>query len=260
MPLLRAAADNFQQPSNSPEPSLNLRSIGLIGGLSWESTTLYYQTINREVGRRLGGLRSASITIHSLDFEPISALQKAGDWDAMARLMGRAGRRLADGGAQCVLIGSNTMHRVADAVQAEAGIPLLHIADALAAAVLATPVRTVGLLGTRMTMELPFYVEHLARHGIRCITPDEAQREAVHRIIFGELFLGQVRPESRARLAGIVDDLVQRGAEGMVLGCTELPMILRPEDSPVPLFDTTRLHALAAVDFSLQGVAPAVEA
>lgn len=239
---------------------MHLRSIGLIGGLSWESTALYYQAINREVGRRLGGLRSAAITVHSLDFEPISALQKAGDWQAMAHLMADAGCRLADGGAQCVLIGSNTMHRVADevasAIHRRAGLPLLHIADTLAAAVLATPVRKVGLMGTRMTMELPFYAAHLARHGIECVVPDEAQRAEIHRIIFGELFLGQVRPQSQAALRRIVDALAARGAEGVVLGCTELPMILRSEDSPVPLFDTTMLHALAAVDFSLTGTLP----
>ena len=233
-----------------------MRPIGLIGGLSWESTTLYYQIINREVGRRLGKLHSAAITIHSLDFERISGLQKAGDWDTMSEIMGSAARDLAAGGVKCVLIGSNTMHRVASTVEQGAGVPLVHIADATAEAILATPARKVGLMGTRMTMEQPFYVDHLAGHGIECIVPDEAQRIEIHRIIFGELFLGEIKPASRRALADIIASLVERGAEGIVLGCTELPLIVTAEDSAVALFDTTTLHALAAVEYSLGGRLP----
>lgn len=234
-----------------------MQSIGLIGGLSWESTALYYQIINREVGRRLGRLHSAKITIHSVDFEQISGLQKAGDWPTMGAILGDAGRDLAAGGAACVLIGSNTMHRVADEVEARSGLPLVHIADATAQAILRTRARTVGLMGTRMTMEQTFYVERLAAHGIDCIVPDEAARAEIHRIIFGELFLGEFKPASRRVLADTMAGLVARGAQGIVLGCTELPLIVRAEDTAVPLFDTTALHALAAVEYSLHGTLPA---
>jgi len=233
-----------------------MHSIGLIGGLSWESTALYYQIINREIGQRLGKLHSACMTIRSLDFQQISVLQQAKDWDGMAVLMRRAARELVAAGAQCVLIGSNTMHRVADEVEAEAGVPLLHIVDTTAAAILKTSVRTAGLLGTRLTMEQPFYAEHLARHGIECITPPYEDRVEVNRIIFDELFLGQIKRESRARLVAIVDRLVKRGAQGIVLGCTELPLIIGTQDSAVPMFDTTQLHAMAAVDYGLDGTLP----
>jgi len=233
-----------------------MQSIGLIGGLSWESTALYYQVINREVGRRLGKLHSACMTIRSLDFEPISTLQKARDWEAMAGVMRAAARDLVAGGARCILIGSNTMHRVAPEVEAGAGVPLVHIVDATARAILQTSARTVGLLGTRLTMEQDFYTDHLALHGIACVTPLLEDRVEVNRIIFDELFLGAIRPASRARLAAIVSGLVERGAEAVILGCTELPLILRQEDSPVPLHDTTRLHSLAAVDFCLDDRLP----
>ena len=234
-----------------------MHSIGLIGGLSWESTALYYQIINREVGRRLGKLHSACMTVRSLDFQQISVMQQAQDWDSMATVMRDAARDLAAARARCVLIGSNTMHRLADEVEAEAGVPLLHIADTTAAAILKTSVRTVALLGTRLTMEQPFYVERLARHGIRCITPLFEDRVEINRIIFGELFLGQIRPESRARLVEIIERLRKFGAQGAILGCTELPMLVAEKDSPVPIFDTTQLHALAAVDFALDGALPA---
>ncbi len=228
-----------------------MKTIGLIGGMSWESTALYYQIINREVGRRLGGLHSARVNLVSLDFEDLAHRQRSDDWSGMAGILCDAARRLSQSGAQCLLIGTNTMHQVAPEVQAATDLPLLHIADITADAILAQGLRKVGLMGTRFTMERRFYLERLARHGVECVVPDEAQRQEIHRIIFGELFLGQVREASRRWLSACIDSLRDQGAEGVVLGCTELPLILRPEDSGLPVFDTTALHALAAVDFAL---------
>jgi aspartate racemase len=230
-----------------------VKTIGLIGGMSWESTALYYQLINREVARRRGGLHSAPMHLVSLDFQAIADRQKAGDWDGMAGTLGQAARRLEQGGADCVLIGTNTMHRVAAEVQAAVSIPLLHIADVTADAIERADLDVVGLLGTRFTMEQSFYTDRLAARGIRCVIPTPAEREEIHRVIFEELCRGIVSEASRATLVGIVQALQARGARGVVLGCTELPLLLRPADSPVPSFDTTELHALAAVDFCLAG-------
>jgi aspartate racemase len=230
-----------------------VKTIGLIGGMSWESTALYYQTINREVARRRGGLHSAPLHLISLDFEDIAARQRAGDWDGMARTLVQAARTLQAGGAACVLIGTNTMHKLAPQVQAALDVPLLHIADATAAAIRARGLGRVGLLGTRFTMEQPFYREHLAAQGIDCLVPGEAERAEVHRVIFEELCRGQVLDASRRRLQEVCTALAAQGAQGLVLGCTELPMLLRPDDLTLPTFDTTTLHALAAVDFSLAG-------
>jgi len=228
-----------------------MRTIGLIGGMSWESTALYYRIINREVSRRLGGLRSASLLMSSLDFEEVVARQKAGAWSELAALLGGAAARLERAGAHCLLIGTNTMHRVAPEVEAAISVPLLHIADAAVAALCAAGCRRVALLGTRYTMEQPFYAAHLARHGIDCVVPDAADRAEVHRVIFEELCKGDFDAGSRRRLAGIVERQVERGAGGVLLACTELTLSLRQEDVAVPLFDTTALHALAAVDFAL---------
>ncbi len=228
-----------------------MKSIGLIGGMSWESTALYYQVINREVARRLGGLRSARIQLCSLDFEDVVRRQKSGAWDELARLLADAGRGLEHAGADCVLIGTNTMHRVAPEVQAALGVPLLHIADVTGHAINAAGCRRVALLGTRYTMEQRFYVERLARQGIECVVPEAGHRDEVHRVIFDELCQGIVRDASREALRDIVAHQVARGADGVILGCTELPMILDQAHVDVPLFDTTRLHALAAVDFAL---------
>jgi aspartate racemase len=230
-----------------------MKTIGLIGGMSWESTALYYQTINREVGRRLGGLHSAPFHIISLDFEDIATRQRAQDWPGMSRILADAARRLEEGGADCVLIGTNTMHKVAPEVRSAISVPLLHIAEVTARAILARGLNKVGLLGTRFTMEQPFYVEHLAEHGIECVVPDEAGRREVHRIIFEELCRGLFKDCSRRALQEICGDLASRGAQGMVLGCTELPLILASHDIEHPVFDTTALHAMAAVDFALEG-------
>jgi aspartate racemase len=233
-----------------------LRTIGLIGGMSWESTTLYYQAINREIRRRLGGLHSAALHLISLDFEDIARRQRAQDWDGMSRILADAARRLEDGGAECVLIGTNTMHKVAPQVQSSIGVPLLHIAEVTAQAIRARDMRVVGLLGTRFTMEQPFYADRLAQYGIECLVPDETARAEVHRIIFEELCTGQIVPASRAALQEICAGLASRGAQGLVLGCTELPLILGCGDVALPMFDTTALHALAAVEFALATPGP----
>lgn len=228
-----------------------MKTIGLIGGMSWESTTLYYQLINREVARRLGGLSSARLNLVSLDFQDIAQRQRAGDWSGMADILRQAARRLQETGAQCLLIGTNTMHKLAAEVQAASDVPLLHIADVTADAILAQGLDAVGLMGTRFTMEQDFYVERLASRGIRCVIPDEAERIEIHRIIFEELCQGQLPPASRAWLSACIESLKARGAQGVVLGCTELPLIVGPEDSCLPTFDTTALHAMAAVNFAL---------
>lgn len=230
-----------------------MRTIGLIGGMSWQSTALYYQIINREIGARLGGLRSAALHCASLDFEEVVVRQRRQDWDGLAAMLSRTARGLVAAGAEGILIGTNTMHRVAPAVEAAAGVPLLHIVDATAAAVRRAGQSVVGLLGTQYTMEQPFYVERMARHGIRCLVPDEAERREVHRVIFEELCQGRFEPRSFSAVRAIVERLTARGAQGIVLGCTELPLLLQAEDCRVPVYDSTQLHALAAVDFALEG-------
>lgn len=228
------------------------KTIGLIGGMSWESTTLYYQIMNQETASRLGGLNSARIQLTSLNFAEIAALQKAGEWERMAEILADSARMLEQAGADCVLIGTNTMHRVAPQVQNAIQVPLLHIADITAEAITATGLRKVGLLGTRFTMEQPFYKERLAAAGIETLIPGEANRVEVHRIIFEELCQGKILADSRWRLLNMVEELHSQGAEGVILGCTELPMLLQQHACPLPLFDTTTLHAKAAVNFALQ--------
>ena len=228
-----------------------MKSIGLIGGMSWESTVMYYQVINREVGRRLGGLHSAPLAMMSVDFEEIALRQKQGDWEGMATMLSDAARSLVRAGADCVLIGTNTMHKVAAEVQAAVDVPLLHIADVAADAIVKAGGRKVGLMGTRFTMEQSFYVDRLRSKGVECVIPDEAQRAEIHRIIFDELCKGVFKDSSRAALKAIVADLAARGAQGVVLGCTELPLILSADDVAIPVFDTTTLHALSAVEFAL---------
>lgn len=228
-----------------------MKTIGLIGGMSWESTALYYQIINREVARRLGGLSSARINLVSLNFQDIAQRQRDGDWDGMAVILCDAARRLSNIGVDCLLIGTNTMHQLAVEVQASTDVPLIHIADVTADAILAQGMNTVGLMGTRFTMERTFYIQHLARRGIRCVLPDEVQRLEINRITFEELCVGELHEISRLWFTECIIDMQSRGAQGIVLCCTELPLIIHPEDSPIPTFDTTALHALAAVEFAL---------
>ena len=228
-----------------------MKSIGLIGGMSWESTALYYQAINRAVARRRGGLCSADIRLRSLNFEIIVAHQKSGDWQALTDILAAAASELEQAGAECVLICTNTMHRVAPAVQAQLRIPLLHIADITGQAVRRSGVGTVALLGTLYTMEQTFYLDRLALYGVKVMVPPEPHRKEVHRIIFDELCRGEVIEASRRTLVEILSHMVTRGAEGLVLGCTELTMILGDRRMGMPVFDTTALHAEAAVDFAL---------
>ena len=228
-----------------------MKKIGLIGGMSWESTALYYQHINREVARRQGGLHSAPLHLASLNFQEIADLQKQGDWDRMTEILQTAARQLVHSGAEALLICTNTMHRIAPQIQATTDVPLLHIADATADAVLAAGLTQVGLLGTRFTMEQAFMRDHLADRGIQCLVPDEPGRAEVHRIIFEELCRGVLLDSSRQNLIVQVQQLAELGAQGVILGCTELTMSLQPGDGGVPGFDTTALHAMAAVDFCL---------
>jgi aspartate racemase len=228
------------------------RVIGLIGGLSWESSAEYYRIINEAVRARLGGLRSARCLMWSFDFGEIEALQHAGRWDNATAEMIDAARRLQRGGADFVLICSNTMHRMADEIAAAVTIPLLHIADPTAERIRAKGIERVGLLGTAFTMEQDFYRGRLAqRFGLGVLVPDDAGRALVHRVIYEELVCGVVRPESREAYRDVIAELVARGAQAIILGCTEIMLLVRPQDSAVPLFDTTTIHAEAAVERAL---------
>ncbi|HLV35825.1 MAG TPA: aspartate/glutamate racemase family protein [Spirillospora sp.] len=229
-----------------------MKTIGLIGGMSWESSLLYYQIINETVRERLGGLHSAQCLLWSFDFAEIEALQVAGDWAQAAQRMIDAAQRLERAGAECLVICTNTMHRMADEVQAAVSVPLLHIADATADKVRAEGIRRVALLGTRYTMEQDFYKGRLIeRYGLNVLIPDADGIQAVHDIIYNELVRGIVREPSRQQYQRVIDQLAEQGAEGVILGCTEITLLVKPEHSPLPLFDTTYLHAVAAVDWAL---------
>ncbi|MFC7360457.1 aspartate/glutamate racemase family protein [Nocardioides astragali] len=227
------------------------RRIGLLGGMSWESTALYYRLVNEEVRDRLGGFHSARVVMASVDFAEVEAMQVAGDWAAAGELLASEARALESAGAECLVLCTNTMHKVADAIEAAVGIPLLHLADVTADAVRGAGLDRVALLGTRFTMEQPFYADRLRSHGLEVLVPDEADRALVHDVIYDELVLGVVREESRAAYVDVVRRLVDRGAGGVVLGCTEIELLIGPGDVEVPVFSTTALHARAAVDFAL---------
>jgi aspartate racemase len=228
-------------------------TIGLIGGMSWESSAEYYRIINREMNRRLGGVHSAQCLMYSVDFEGIKRLQHEGDWDRLATEMKAAAVRLERGGADFIVLCTNTMHRLADAISASVSIPLLHIADPTAGRIKAAGLERIGLLGTAFTMEQDFYKGRLhEHHGLEVIVPDEDDRRIVHEIIYKELVLGQIRPESRQAYRAIIACLIERGAQAVILGCTEIMLLVSDEDSAVPLFDTTTIHALAAVDWALK--------
>lgn len=229
-----------------------MRTLGVIGGLSWESTALYYRFMNERARERLGGLHSARLLLWSFDFAEVERLQAEGDWEGATALMADAARRLAAGGAELLVIASNTMHRMADAAEAAGGVPLLHIADATAAAARRLGVNRPALLATRYTMEQPFYKGRLRdRHGLDAIVPDAGGRELVHRVIYEELCLGVVRPESKRAYLEVVEGLRRQGADGVILGCTEVGMLIGPDDVNLPVLDTARLHAEAAVDAAL---------
>jgi len=226
-----------------------MKTIGMIGGMSWESSLEYYRLINLGVKQRLGGLHSAKSVLVSVDFAEIEALQSAGDWETATSQMIAAARQVERAGADFLLICTNTMHKMADAVQQSIQIPLLHIADATAARVKAHGLDTVGLLGTRFTMEQDFYRGRLEQHGLRVVIPSAEERGLVHQVIYTELVLGQINPASRAAYLRIMGGLP--GAQGVILGCTEIGLLVKQADTPLPLFDTTLIHAQAAVDFAL---------
>lgn len=234
-----------------------MKTIGLIGGMSWESTVPYYRLINEAVRSRLGGLHSAKLLLHSVDFHDIEALQRSGDWDAAGAQLAEAARGLEAAGADVLLIATNTMHKVAPAVEAAVSVPLLHVADATAHAITAAGLRRVGLLGTRFTMEQAFYRERLESHGLEVCVPDASGRAQIHQVIYDELCLGRVLAPSRERFRGAMATLVAQGAEAIILGCTEIGLLVGPGDASVPLFDTTRLHAEAAVAWALAEVSHA---
>lgn len=229
-----------------------MKTIGMIGGLSWESSLLYYRILNETVKERMGGAHSARCLMFSFDFAEIEALQMADDWEAATFRMTHAARQLERGGADGLIICSNTMHRMADDVQNAIDIPLLHIVDATASAIQATRLTQVGLLGTRFTMEHEFFRARLLdRFDIQTRIPEEPQRSEVHRVIYEELIHGVIREESRAAYVQTIESLAEQGMQGVILGCTEIGMLIEQEHSPLPVFDTTRLHAEAAVDWAL---------
>lgn len=229
-----------------------MKTIGLLGGMSWESTSGYYRAINQGVRDALGGLHSAKIAMYSVDFQPLEQWQHADDWEAIAEHLSGAALSVQAAGAGCLLICTNTMHKVAPQVEQSLDIPLLHIADATADVLRAQGIRRVGLLGTAFTMEQAFYRGRLSDgYGIEVLTPDQAERELVHRVIYEELCLGRTHDGSREAFLRIVDALAGKGAQGVILGCTEIGMLINQQDTPVPLFDTTAIHAEKAVQWAL---------
>lgn len=231
-----------------------MKTIGLLGGMSWESTVSYYRYLNEGVKARLGGLHSARIILVSVEFGEIEALMREGRWDEMVDILGLAARRVEAAGADFLLLCTNTIHSVAHRIQAVVNIPLLHIADATAVAIRSNGYRRVGLLGTRFTMEADFFKDRLAQpYGIETIIPEAADRETVHRIIFDELCRGRIEDDSRRAYLRIIEDLGSRGAEAVVLGCTEIALLVSPDQTEIPLLDTTRIHADAALAEALEG-------
>lgn len=229
-----------------------MKTIGLIGGMSWESSIEYYRIINETVKAKLGGLHSAKSLMYSVDFAEIETLQHQGKWQEAAQVLSEAAQRLETGGANFLILCTNTMHKVAEAIQAQVHIPLLHIADATAQQIKGEGLHKVGLLGTRFTMEEDFYTSRLTEeHGLDVIVPDVPARAIVHRVIYDELVRGKIQPGSKKQYLEIIEQLVQAGAEGVILGCTEIGLLIRPGDCRVPLFDTTRIHAVAAADYAL---------
>ncbi|MCO7611676.1 aspartate/glutamate racemase family protein [Pseudomonas chlororaphis] len=228
-----------------------MRTIGLIGGMSWESSAEYYRLINQQVRDRLGPLRSARLLMYSVDFGPVEQAQHAGRWDEAARILIDAAQRLQDGGAECLVLCTNTMHKAAEQIQAATAVPFLHIADPTAQAALAAGTLNVGLLGTAFTMEQAFLKSRLSQQGLNVLVPDAQERQAVHRIIYEELCVGIISDVSRRVYQQVIESLRARGVQAIILGCTEIGLLLKPEHSPLPLLDTTELHARAAVDFAL---------
>ena len=230
-----------------------MKTIGLIGGMSWESTVPYYRIINETVRERLGGFHSAKLVLYSVDFHEIEILQHSGDWDEAGRMLAQAARSLEAAGADFLVLCTNTMHKVANSIESAVSIPLFHIADPTAHEIKQAGLKKVGLLGTRFTMEQDFYRGRLRdQHHLDVLIPDDADRGVVHKIIYDELCMGLVRDASRAEYRRIIQRLVDQGAQGVILGCTEISMLVGQSDSPVPLFDTTAIHARKAAEWALR--------
>ncbi len=230
-----------------------MRLIGMLGGMSWESTDYYYQQLNRAVRDRLGGLHSARCVVYSVDFDAIERMQAAGEWERAGVYLAECAQRLEAAGAECVVLCTNTMHRVFDEIQRAIGVPMLHIADGTADALQVADVKRVALLGTRYTMEQEFYRQRLERRGLTVVVPGASDRELVHRVIFDELCLGRIVDSSRAEFERVVADMARdNDVSGVILGCTEIGMLLGQRNSPLPVFDTTLLHVEAALDWSIQ--------
>jgi len=230
-----------------------VKTIGLIGGMSWESSIEYYRIINETAKAKLGGLHSAKSMMYSVDFAEIEILQHQGKWAEAAQTLIDAARNLENGGADFIVLCTNTMHKVAEDIQANVKIPLLHIADATAQLVKDSGIQKIGLLGTRFTMEEEFYKGRLSqKYGLSVIVPNAQEREIVHRVIYDELVVGKIQQHSKEQYIGIIEQMVSLGAEGVILGCTEIGLLVHQKDSRVPLFDTTRIHAEAAVEYALK--------
>ena len=229
-----------------------MKTIGLIGGMSWESSSEYYRIINEEIKFRLGGFHSAKCILYSVDFEEIEICQRDGEWEKSAQILLHVAKSLELAGADFIAICTNTMHKVYNEIQAGISIPLLHIADITAEKIVSNGIKKVGLLGTRYTMEEDFYKSRIEAKGINVIVPKETDRIAINKVIYEELCLGKVVEESRIRYRKIIEDLIEQGADGIILGCTEIGLLVKAEDSKVPLYDTTLLHAMGAVNFALE--------
>lgn len=240
-----------QHPTPPGAKAPGLKTLGLIGGMSWESTVPYYREINQTVKEHLGGLHSAKIILYSVDFAEIEHLQASGQWQAAGALLADVARKLQAAGADALVLCTNTMHKVADAISTSVNIPLLHIADPTALAIQQAGFTTVGLLGTRFTMEQDFYRHRLEQHGLTVLVPPQADQALVHQIIYGELCLGQVHDASRQAYLRVIAELGARGAQAIILGCTEIAMLVQPKDCTLPLFDTTLLHARSSAQWAL---------
>lgn len=229
-----------------------MKVIGLIGGMSWESSVEYYRIINQEIKRRLGGLHSAKCLLYSVDFHEIERYQSEGAWEKAGEVLGNAARSLEMVGADFIVICTNTMHKVVEEIASKITIPLLHIADATAAQIKEKGINSIGLLGTRYTMEQDFYKSRLEMNGIKVIVPNEKEREIINKVIYEELCLGNIQQKSRDYYKRVIQGLIDSGAKGIILGCTEIGLLVKPEDSDVPLFDTAYIHAFEAVNMSLE--------
>ncbi|MFB5688563.1 aspartate/glutamate racemase family protein [Bacillus cereus] len=228
-----------------------MKMIGLIGGMSWESTSEYYRIINEEIKERLGGLHSAKCLINSVDFEEIERCQSSGDWDGAGEILGNAAYSLQKGGADFIIICTNTMHKVVEKIKEKIDIPVLHIADATAKEIKRKDIQKVGLLGTKYTMEQDFYKSRIEEHDIKVIVPSGTNREKVNEVIYTELCLGKIVVQSREYYKRVIEELVQEGAQGIILGCTEIGLLIKQENVSVPIFDTTHIHAIEAVKVAL---------